>query len=113
MHLSTRNEAKSEVIVAGKTQESFSPCPVKNLGLSSTPSGRHLRTLIDRPDVFVADAILTVGVPLGADAFVSAYVAATCQEISADIDKLDPLTDGFVHALLPGNPSPVPQRTLP
>ena len=23
--------------------------------------------------------------------------AATCQEISADIDKLDPLTDGFVH----------------
>ena len=24
-------------------------------------------------------------------------VAAVCQEISADIDKLDPLTDGFVH----------------
>ena len=56
-----------------------------------------LRTLIDRPDVFVADGILTVGVPLGTDAFVSAYVAATCKEISTDIDKLDPLTDGFVH----------------
>ena len=56
---------------------------------ASTPYGRS--------QVFVADGILTVGVPLGTDAFVSVYVAATCQQISADIDKLDPLTDGFVH----------------
>ena len=65
--------------------------------ISADDSLDTLPALVDRADVFVADGILTLGVPLGTDAFVSAYVAAKCQEISGDIDKLDPLTDGFVQ----------------
>ena len=58
--------------------------------ITTDDSLNTLRTLVDRPEVFVADGILTVGVPLGTDAFVSAYVAATCQEITADIDPRPP-----------------------
>ena len=57
----------------------------------------NIQALVDRDDVFVADGILTVGVPIGTDAFVSNFVTDKCQQISDDIDKLDPLTDGFVH----------------
>ena len=53
--------------------------------ISTDDSLNTLRTLVGRPDVFVADGILTVDFPLGTDAFVSAYVAAKCQEISLDI----------------------------
>jgi len=76
------------------------PADVHNTAKSLIESDDRLHTLralVDRPEVFVADGIITVGVPLGTDAFVTAYVANKCQEISADIDKLDPLTDGFVH----------------
>ena len=48
-------------------------------------------------EIFVISSVVTVGVPLGTDTFVSAYVAAKYQEISHYIDKLDPLTDGFIH----------------
>ena len=54
----------------------------------------NLRELIDTDGVFVSDGIITVGVPLGTDNFVSKYVSDKCRLISDDVE---PLTDGFVH----------------
>ena len=56
--------------------------------------------LVDNDDVFVIDSMPTVGVPFGTEAraFVpSRYMADKYRQILADIDQLDPFTDGFIH----------------
>jgi hypothetical protein len=65
--------------------------------IQSNASLSNIQALVDRDDVFVTDGILTVGVPIGTEAFVSNFVTDKCQQISDDIDKLAPLKDGFVH----------------
>jgi hypothetical protein len=36
-------------------------------------------------------------VPIGTDAFVQSFVGGKCRDIIDDVEKLDPIQDGFIH----------------
>jgi hypothetical protein len=40
---------------------------------------------------------LSIGVPIGTDAFVRNFVTKTCRTIIDDVEKLDAMQDGFFH----------------
>jgi hypothetical protein len=40
---------------------------------------------------------LSLGVPIGTDAFVQTFVAKTCRAIIDHVEKLDAIQDGFIH----------------
>jgi hypothetical protein len=48
-------------------------------------------------DVFSDEGLVGLGVPLGTDDFVQNFVRDKCKDILEDVDKLDALTDGFIH----------------
>ena len=43
------------------------------------------------------EGIEVLGTPLGTDTYIKAYMAQNCLKIIRDVEKHDPLTDGFVH----------------
>ena len=47
--------------------------------------------------MFSTDGMVGLGVPIGTDAFVQKFVESKCREIIDDVDKLDIITDGFIH----------------
>ena len=64
------------------------------------PNDAHLLTPLK--DVmtqasFTAQGYVGLGVPLGTDAFIQKFVGDTCRKVIDDVDKLDPIDDGFVH----------------
>ncbi len=38
-----------------------------------------------------------LGTPIGTDAYIKDFVAQNCIKIMRDVEKLEPLTDGFTH----------------
>ncbi len=48
-------------------------------------------------DSFLPDGFVGIGVPIVTDTFVRQFVAKTCRDIIADVEKLDAVEDGFIH----------------
>jgi hypothetical protein len=47
------------------------------------------------PDMFTTTGIEVLGTPIGIDDYIKDFVAQNSIKIMKDLDKLDPLTDGF------------------
>jgi hypothetical protein len=47
--------------------------------------------------MFTVQGIEVLGTPLGTDVYVRNFVAQNCIKITRDVEKLEPLTDGFIH----------------
>ena len=43
------------------------------------------------------EGLVSIGVPIGTDAFIQNLVAKTCRAIIDDVEKLDTIQDGFIH----------------
>ena len=48
-------------------------------------------------DMFTVEDIKSLGTPLVTDTYIKSYVTQNCLKIITDVEKHDPLTDGFVH----------------
>jgi hypothetical protein len=46
---------------------------------------------------FTVEGIEVLGTPIGTDSYIRNFVAQNCLKIVRDIEKLEPLTDGFTH----------------
>jgi hypothetical protein len=49
------------------------------------------------PEMFTATEIEVMGTPIGTDAYIKDVVAQNCIKIMRDVDKTEPLSDGFTH----------------
>jgi hypothetical protein len=49
------------------------------------------------PDMFTTTGIEVLGTPIGIDTYIKDFVAQNRKKIMKDVDKLEPLTDGFTH----------------
>jgi hypothetical protein len=49
------------------------------------------------PDMFTTTGIEVLGTPIGIDDYIKDFVAQNSIKIMKDLDKLEPLTDGFTH----------------
>ncbi len=49
------------------------------------------------PEMFTVEGIEVLGTPIGTEGYVKNFVAQNCVKIIRDIEKLEPLTDGFTH----------------
>jgi hypothetical protein len=49
------------------------------------------------PEMFTVKDIEVLGTPLGTDVYIRDFVAQNCIKIMRDVEKLEPLTDGFTH----------------
>jgi hypothetical protein len=47
--------------------------------------------------MFTVQGIEVLGTPVGTDVYVRDFVAQNCIKITRDVEKLEPLTDGFTH----------------
>ena len=47
--------------------------------------------------MFTATGIEVLGTPLGTDAYIKDFVAQNSIKIMRDLEKLEPLTEGFTH----------------
>jgi hypothetical protein len=47
--------------------------------------------------MFMVQGIEVLGTPLGTDLYVRNFVAQNCINITRDVEKLEPLSDGFIH----------------
>ena len=47
--------------------------------------------------MFSVQGIEVLGTPIGTDTYIKEYVSQNCLKIIRDVEKHDPLTDGFVH----------------
>jgi hypothetical protein len=48
-------------------------------------------------EMFTVQGIEVLGTPLGTDVYVKNFVAQNCIKITRNVEKLEPLTDGFIH----------------
>jgi hypothetical protein len=49
------------------------------------------------PDMFMVTGIEVLGDPIGTDAYIKDFVAQNSIKIMRDVEKIEPLTDGFTH----------------
>ena len=49
------------------------------------------------PEMFTATGIEVLGTPIGTDAYIKDFVAQNSIKIMRNVEKLEPLTDGFTH----------------
>ena len=49
------------------------------------------------PEMFKVTGIEVLGTPIGTDAYIQDFVAQNSIKIMRDVEKLEPLTDGFTH----------------
>ncbi len=49
------------------------------------------------PEMFTTTGIEVLGTPIGSNAYIKDFVDQNCIKIMRDVDKLEPLTDGFTH----------------
>ena len=49
------------------------------------------------PDMFTTTGIEVLGTPIGTDDYIKDFVAQNSIKIMKDLEKLEPLTDGFTH----------------
>ena len=49
------------------------------------------------PEMFTVTGIEVLGTPIGTDDYIQDFVAQNSIKIMRDVDKLDPLTDGFTY----------------
>ena len=47
--------------------------------------------------MFTVEGIVVLGIPLGTEGYIKNFVAQNCLKIIRDVEKLEPLTDGFTH----------------
>ena len=52
------------------------------------------------PEMFTVEGIEVLGTPLGTEGYIKNFVAQNCIKIIRDVEKLEPLTDGFTHLQL-------------
>jgi hypothetical protein len=88
------NVSKTSILPKGVTaQDVFD---MAQTIMQATPILTHLSNdfLLDSvcPEGFIG-----IGVPIDTDAFVRSFVAKTCRDIIDDVEKLDPIQDGFIH----------------
>ena len=50
--------------------------------------------------MFTTTGIEVLGTPIGSNAHIKDFVAQNCIKIMRDVEKLEPLTDGFTHSQL-------------
>jgi hypothetical protein len=51
-------------------------------------------------DMFSVQGIEVLGTPIGTDTYIKDYVAHNCIKIARNVERLEPITDGFVHIQL-------------
>ena len=49
------------------------------------------------PEMFTVEVIEVLGTPLVTEGYIKNFVAQNCIKIIRDVEKLEPLTDGFTH----------------
>jgi hypothetical protein len=49
------------------------------------------------PEMFTVEGIEVLGTPTGTEGHIKIFVTQNCVKIMRDIEKLEPLTDGFTH----------------
>ena len=49
------------------------------------------------PEMFTVEDIEVLGTPLGTDVYIRDFVDQNCIKIMRDVEKFEPLTDGFTH----------------
>jgi hypothetical protein len=49
------------------------------------------------PEVFSVQGIEVLGTPLRTDSYIRNFVAQNCIKIARNLEKLEPITDGFAH----------------
>jgi hypothetical protein len=49
------------------------------------------------PEMFTVEGIEVLGTPIGTEGYIKNFVAQNCVKIMRDIEKLEPLRDGFTH----------------
>ncbi|MCG3769725.1 MAG: hypothetical protein JW384_00855 [Nitrosomonadaceae bacterium] len=64
--------------------------------LRTIPAIQHLAREFT-PEMFTVEGIEVLGTPIGTDVYIRNFVAQNCLKIVRDIEKLEPLTDGFTH----------------
>jgi hypothetical protein len=64
--------------------------------LRTIPDIQHLAREFT-PEMFTVEGIEVLGTPIGTDVYIRNFVAQNCLKIVRDIEKLEPLTDGFTH----------------
>jgi hypothetical protein len=47
--------------------------------------------------MFTVQGIEVLGTPLGTDVYIRDFMAQNCLKITRDVEKFEPLTDGFTH----------------
>jgi hypothetical protein len=89
----------------------------KTMMLGKGPSGRHVYQRVQyvlqndpelkgikndfTPDMFSVQGIAVLGTPLGTEAFIKDFVTHICIKIARNVEKFEPITDGFVfHHLI-------------
>jgi hypothetical protein len=64
--------------------------------LRTIPAIQHLAREFTQ-EMFTVEGIEVLGTPIGTDVYIRNVVAQNCLKIVRDIEKLEPLTDGFTH----------------
>jgi hypothetical protein len=64
--------------------------------LRTIPSIHHLAGEFTQ-EMFTVEGIEVLGTPIGTDNYIRNFVAHNCLKIVRDIEKLEPVSDGFVH----------------
>ena len=49
------------------------------------------------PEMFSVQGIEVMGTPSDTDAYIRNFVSQNCIKISRNVEKVEPITDGFVH----------------
>ena len=49
-------------------------------------------------EMFTVEDIEVLGTPIGTDSYIRNFLTQNCLKIVRDIEKLEPLTDGFTHS---------------
>ena len=64
--------------------------------LRTDPALQHMANDFT-PEMFTVEGIEVLGTPIGTEGYIKNFVAQNCVKIIRDIEKLEPLTDGFTH----------------
>ena len=64
--------------------------------LQTIPAIQHLAGEFTQ-EMFTVEGIEVLGTPIGTDNYIRNFVAQNCLKIVRDIEKLEPVSDGFAH----------------
>ena len=70
---------------------------LKEKEVERTDPALHHITNDFTPEMFTVEGIEVLGTPIDTEGYIKNFVAQNCVKIIRDIEKLEPLSDGFTH----------------